>query len=256
MKAGLPQPLIEARHLSRHFYHGKQIHTALENVNLAIYPGETLGLVGESGSGKTTLGRVLLRLYEPSAGQLFFEDKDFTHTDMKTLQRLRQKMQMVFQDPYASLNPRMATAEIVGEGLDIHYSFGKKERQERIIELLDWVGLPPEHRSRYPHELSGGQRQRVGIARALAVSPQFIVLDEPISALDVSIQAQIINLLKELQKRFHLTYLFIAHDLTMVQYFCDRVAVMHQGHLVEIASCHELYAHPTHPYTKKLLSAL
>ena len=229
---------------------------AVESVSLEVLAGETLGLVGESGSGKSTLGRLILRLIEPTSGKVFFDGRDLSSIGRGDLRHLRRQMQVVFQDPYASLNPRMKVASIVGEGLEIHRLARGREKQERIAELLRLVGLDPDAMTRYPHEFSGGQRQRIGIARALAVNPRFLVLDEPVSALDVSIQAQIINLLQDLQEQLHLTYLFIAHDLRVVEHISQRVAIMYLGKIVEAAGAEELYRNPCHPYTRALLSAI
>jgi oligopeptide transport system ATP-binding protein len=230
---------------------------AVDDVSFEIYEGETLGLVGESGCGKTTCGRTLLQLYRPTGGEVWFEGVDLTKTKGQTLRQMRQKMQMIFQDPYASLNPRWTISRIVGESLRVHKIITEKNAQDdRIKQLLELVQLNPSHLNRYPHEFSGGQRQRIGVARALASNPDFIVCDEPISALDVSIQAQVVNLLEDLQNLFGLTYLFIAHDLSMVRHICDRVAVMYLGIIVESGQRDELYDHPLHPYTKALLSAV
>jgi oligopeptide transport system ATP-binding protein len=229
---------------------------AVDGVSFDIKRGETLGLVGESGCGKSTTGRTILQLYRPTAGAVQFEDVDLVHLKGEELRKIRRKMQMIFQDPYASLNPRMTVADIVGEPLIVHEVAKGKEIQDRVQHLLEIVNLNPSFASRYPHEFSGGQRQRIGIARALALQPSFIICDEPISALDVSIQAQVVNLLEELQEQFNLTYLFIAHDLSMVKHISDRVAVMYLGVIVELASRDELYAKPLHPYTQALLSAV
>lgn len=253
-------PLIEARNLSKSFAIGggflakKKVVRAVEDVSLQIQRGETFGLVGESGCGKSTIGRTLLRLYEPTGGQIFFEGSDITKVNMRPY---RKKMQIVFQDPYASLDPRMTVGDIVGEPLDIYHAYeSKAERREKILELLNLVGLNSEHMNRYPHEFSGGQRQRVSIARSMALRPDFMVCDEPISALDVSIQAQVINMLMELQQKLNMTYLFIAHDLNVVRHISKRVGVMYLGSLVEVCDANELYKNPLHPYTQALLSAI
>ena len=229
---------------------------AIDGISFFIRRGETLGLVGESGCGKSTTGRCILQLYRPTTGEVFFGDRDLTKVKGGELRSYRRKMQMIFQDPYASLNPRMSVGSIIGEPLAIHGLARGRARKERVADLMRIVGLNPFYANRYPHEFSGGQRQRIGVARALAVEPDFIVCDEPISALDVSIQAQIINLLMELQQRFGLTYLFIAHDLSVVRHISDRVAVMYLGKLMEMSNRHELYDNPLHPYTKALLSAV
>lgn len=229
---------------------------AVDGLDFEIERGETLGLVGESGCGKSTTGRSILQLYRPTAGEVLFEGKDLAKLQGEDLRKMRRNMQMIFQDPYASLNPRMTVGDIIGEPLEVHNIAKGKEKKERVQELLQIVGLNPYFVNRYPHEFSGGQRQRIGVARALAVQPDFIVCDEPISALDVSIQAQIINLLEELQTKFNLTYLFIAHDLSVVRHISDRVAVMYLGKIVELTDRYALYNNPLHPYTKALLSAV
>lgn len=230
---------------------------AVDNVSFDIREGETLGLVGESGCGKSTTGRTILQLYRPTSGKVYYQDQDLTTLKGEDLRRMRRFMQIIFQDPYASLNPRLTVGDIIGEPLEVHrVEKSKKKRQERVQELLHLVGLNPYFINRYPHEFSGGQRQRIGVARALALQPKFIICDEPISALDVSIQAQVVNLLEKLQDEFGLTYLFIAHDLSMVRYISDRTAVMYLGKIVELAEREELYSHPLHPYTQALLSAV
>ncbi|MDQ0215661.1 oligopeptide transport system ATP-binding protein [Oikeobacillus pervagus] len=255
----MAEKLLEIKHLKQYFNPGKpNMVKAIDDISFDIYKGETLGLVGESGCGKSTTGRTIIRLYDATDGQVLFQGKDVHgKKSKKELKEFNRKMQMIFQDPYASLNPRMKVADIIAEGIDIHgLAKSKEERMRKVYELLETVGLNKEHANRYPHEFSGGQRQRIGIARALAVEPEFIIADEPISALDVSIQAQVVNLLKELQNKKGLTYLFIAHDLSMVKYISDRIGVMYFGKLVELAPSEELYKHPMHPYTQSLLSAI
>ena len=257
--------LLQVEHLKQYFPAGgmcknRKFVKAVDDVSFFVNKGETLGLVGESGCGKTTTGRSILRLYEPTGGKITFDGKVILDVENKVkvdMLPYRQKMQMVFQDPYASLDPRMTVGDIVGEAIDIHkLAANKKERHDRIISMLEKVGLNSEHANRYPHEFSGGQRQRVGIARALAVNPQFIVCDEPISALDVSIQAQVVNMFEELQEQMGLTYLFIAHDLSVVKHISDRIGVMYLGKMVELADSYELVARSLHPYTKSLISAI
>ncbi len=256
--------LVEVRDLKKHFpiKSGILIQRevasvkAVDGISFDIYDGETLGLVGESGCGKSTTGRTVLQLYRATSGSVKFDGVELTDLKGESLRKMRRRMQMIFQDPYASLNPRMSVGRIVAEPLVVHNIGTKKERDERVAELLELVGLNPYFVRRYPHEFSGGQRQRIGLARALALNPQFIVADEPISALDVSIQAQVVNLMQELQQTLGLTYLFIAHDLSMVRHLCDRVAVMYLGKIVEVAESEELYTNPLHPYTQALLSAV
>ena len=250
--------LVEVSHLKQYFPIRSGFKTinlkAVDDVSFNIKPGETLGLVGESGCGKTTVGRTLLRLYTPTSGSVKFDGEEVTE---KNIHRLRKEMQMVFQDPYSSLNPRMTVEDIIGEPLDVHKLYQSKgERHDKVIQLMETVGLNAEHASRYAHEFSGGQRQRIGIARALAVDPRFIVCDEPVSALDVSIQAQVVNMFEDLQKERGMAYLFIAHDLLVVHHISDRIAVMYLGHMMEMADADELMANPMHPYTESLLSAV
>ena len=254
------RPLVEVKNLKEYFdinmgfFRSKPLK-AVDDVSFTINKGETLGLVGESGCGKTTVGRTILHLYKPTAGEVIFDGKPIK--SKQDIQEFRKKATMVFQDPYSSLNPRMTVSDIVGEPLDVHKLYSsKQERQERILELMGYVGLNSEHASRYAHEFSGGQRQRIGIARALAVNPEFIVCDEPVSALDVSIQAQVINMFDDLQDKLGLTYLFIAHDLLVVRHISDRIAVMYLGKMVELAEANEIYNHPLHPYSQSLLSAV
>lgn len=229
---------------------------AVDDVTLSVRRGETIGLVGESGCGKSTLGRTLIRLYEPTAGEIAFEGKNFLQESGSSLRALRKDIQMIFQDPYASLDPRMTVGQIIGQPFDIHRTLAGAEKEKRVKELLEKVGLRASHINRYPHEFSGGQRQRICIARAIALNPKLIICDEPVSALDVSIQAQILNLLQDLQKDLGLTYIFISHDLSVIEHFCDRVAVMYLGRIVEIATREELFKNPKHPYTQALLAAI
>jgi oligopeptide transport system ATP-binding protein len=255
--------LLDVHDLKKHFPMGdglfsrhKGVVKAVDGVNLTVNEGETLGLVGESGCGKSTLGRAILRLIEPTGGEVVFQGKNLLTLSQRELRDMRREMQIIFQDPYASLNPRMRVGDIVGEGLEIHKLAKGRAKRDRVMELLHQVGLREDHFDRYPHEFSGGQRQRIGIARALAVSPRFIVCDEPVSSLDVSIQAQIINLLQELQEKMHLTYLFISHDLRVVEHTSHRVAIMYLGKVVEIAKSETIYRDAKHPYTRALLSAV
>jgi oligopeptide transport system ATP-binding protein len=255
--------LLEIRNLKKHFPVNEGFFSrnqgavkAVDGVSLSVEEGETLGLVGESGCGKSTLGRTILRLIEPTSGEIYFQEKNLLAMSQRELRDMRRQMQIIFQDPYASLNPRMRVGDIVGEGLEIHKLAKGKAKRNRVLELLHQVGLREEHYARYPHEFSGGQRQRIGIARALAVNPRFIVADEPVSSLDVSIQAQIINLLQELQENMHLTYFFISHDLRVVEHISHRVAIMYLGKIVEIAKSETIYRDAKHPYTRALLSAV
>ena len=253
------QPLLQVKNLKQYFkVNSGYTVRAVDDVSFDIYPGETYGLVGESGSGKSTIGRSIIRLYEPTAGQIIFDGKDISgKLDKHATEVLRTQMQMIFQDPMACLNPRKKVGEIIGEGLDIHHLYSSHaERKEKIDRILAKVGLAPEHADRYPHQFSGGQRQRVGIARALIMDPKLIIADECISALDVSIQAQVVNLMKDIQQETGTAYLFIAHDLSMVKYISDRIGVLHLGHLLETGTTEEIFEHPIHPYTRSLLSAI
>lgn len=257
------KPLLEIKNLKKYFNAKKSFFgnknsfvKAVDDVSFTINKGETLGLVGESGCGKTTTGRTIIKLYEPTAGEIIFDGQDIAKLNQKEIIPYRRKMQMIFQDPYASLDARMTVGDIIGEAIDIHKLMGPQESKERVKYLLSKVGLNSEHANRYPHEFSGGQRQRIGIARALAVQPEFIVCDEPISALDVSIQAQVVNMLEDLQEDLGLTYLFIAHDLSMVKHISTKIGVMYLGKMVELSTSNELYRKPLHPYTQALLSAI
>ena len=253
------EPLLAVQNLKQNFKVSKTFTVkAVDDVSFKIYPGETYGLVGESGSGKSTIGRSVIRLYDPTAGKITFDGMDISGRMSKdTEKRLRQEMQMIFQDPMASLNPRKKIGDIIGEGLDIHHAYSsEKERGDKIKAILEKVGLSPEHATRYPHQFSGGQRQRVGIARALVMDPKMIIADECISALDVSIQAQVVNLMKDIQDETGCAYLFIAHDLSMVKYISDRIGVLHLGHLLETGTTEEIFTKPVHPYTRSLLSAI
>ena len=257
------KPLLQLQNLKKYFdvstgfFKREQAYlTAVDDVTFDIYKGETFGLVGESGCGKSTLGRSVVRLYEPTGGKILYDGEDITNLSQHDMMKYRKRLQMIFQDPYASLNTRLTVAEIIGEGIETHNLYSGTEKLEKIYNLLQTVGLKREHASRYPHEFSGGQRQRIGIARSLAVEPDLIVCDEPISALDVSIQAQVVNMLEDLQNDMGLTYLFIAHDLSMVKHISDRIGVMYLGKMMEITSSVELYKNPLHPYTQALLSAI
>lgn len=259
----MPEVLLRTENLTKHFpvksgvfQKGKLKAHALDGVDLTVYGGEVLGVVGESGSGKSTLARVILRLLEPTAGTIEFEGKDLTHMPAGELREVRKHMQIVFQDPFSSLNPRKRVRQLIAEPLDIHGIGSRKDRMDRVKELLEIVGLNKDYADRFPHQFSGGQRQRIGIARALVLNPKLVVCDEPVSALDVSVQAQVLNLLKDLQDRFGLTYMFIAHGLDVVRHISDRIAVMYLGKLVEVGSCEEVFERPRHPYTQALISAI
>lgn len=248
--------LVKVDNVSKHFHTAGGVVKAVNNVSFEIAKGETVGLVGESGCGKSTLGRTLMGIYQPTDGKIYFDNEEIHIKKAKDRYKYAKKAQMIFQDPYASLNPRMTVGSIISEGMEIHNMYTPEERKKRVGELLDLVGLNKEYANRFPHEFSGGQRQRIGIARALAIEPEFLICDEPISALDVSIQSQIINLLIDLQKRLGLTYLFIAHDLDIVRYISDRIVVMYLGHVVEIGESNEVYSNALHPYSQALLSAV
>ena len=253
------KPLLQVNNLKQHFRINRKFTVrAVDGVTFEIYPGETYGLVGESGSGKSTIGRSIIRLYEPTSGEVIFDGKNISgKLSAKDTQHLRTKMQMIFQDPMACLNPRKKVMDIIAQGLDIHHLYKtQEERREKVYQILDMVGLASEHADRYPHQFSGGQRQRIGIARALIMNPNLIIADEAISALDVSIQAQVVNLMKDIQTKTNTAYLFIAHDLSMVKYISDRIGVLHLGHLVETGTKDEIFNNPIHPYTKSLLSAI
>lgn len=253
------KPLLEVEDLKQYFPISRNyVVKAVDGVSFSIYPGEVYGLVGESGSGKSTIGRAIIRLYDPTAGKIYFEGMDISgHMDRNTREKLRGDMQMIFQDPMSCLNPRKKVMDIIAEGLDVqHRCPSRKEREEKVARILERVGLAPEHALRYPHQFSGGQRQRIGIARALIMEPKLIIADECISALDVSIQAQVVNLIKDIQEETGTAYLFIAHDLSMVKYISDRIGVMHRGHLLETGTTEEIFSHPVHPYTRSLLSAI
>ena len=253
------EPILVVKDLKQHFKINRNFTVkAVDGISFEINPGETYGLVGESGSGKSTTGRSIIRLYKPTSGSIVFNGKDISgKMDKETLSDLRTNMQMIFQDPMACLNPRRKVLDIIAEGLDIHHAYQTtEERNEKVYQILELVGLSREHASRYPHQFSGGQRQRIGIARALIMNPSLIIADEAISALDVSIQAQVVNLMKKIQKQTNIAYLFIAHDLSMVKYISNRIGVLHLGHLVETGTSEEIFNHPLHPYTKSLLSAI
>jgi len=253
------KPLLQVRNLKQHFKVSRKFYVkAVDGVSFDIYPGETYGLVGESGSGKSTIGRSVIRLYEPTGGEILFNGMDISgKLDKDTSKALRMNMQMIFQDPMASLNPRKKVLDLIALGLDIHHpEMSAEERKKKVYDILDLVGLSHEHANRYPHQFSGGQRQRIGIARALIMDPDLVIADEAISALDVSIQAQVVNLMKEIQQKTNIAYLFIAHDLSMVKYISDRIGVLHYGHLVETGTTDEIFSNPVHPYTKSLLSAI